>query len=187
MCGDSSRQSCGGAIAILNPPERATEALSSIERGLSGRLVFQSAGDDTLATDAIFTHDESVECSDGALYTIGIHFFSFSTAFSAAFFAFSAAFFSLRTRSRSSASRRARRFFWRIRSPSSAASTSGAVSQGVRPCIGCSNVLSSRLLLGPFDCCDWRVKFEAPAELLELDERLGCGEGEPRLDKVVVE
>ncbi|KAK8030899.1 hypothetical protein PG990_000633 [Apiospora arundinis] len=73
MCGDSSRQSCGGAIAILNPPERATGALSGIETGLSGRLIFQSARDDTLATDAIFTHDESAECSDGALYTIGIH------------------------------------------------------------------------------------------------------------------
>ncbi|KAK8100831.1 uncharacterized protein PG998_007765 [Apiospora kogelbergensis] len=73
MCGDSSRQSCGGAIAILNPPERAAAGLTCIEAGVSGRLIFRSARNDALATDAVFTHNESDACGDETIYTIGIH------------------------------------------------------------------------------------------------------------------
>ncbi|KAK7966626.1 uncharacterized protein PG986_000903 [Apiospora aurea] len=73
MCGNNSRPSYGGAIAILNPPERVSGGLPSPEMSVSGRLLFHSARDDTLATDATFMHDENAGCGGGALYTIGIH------------------------------------------------------------------------------------------------------------------
>ncbi|KAK7953875.1 hypothetical protein PG996_014760 [Apiospora saccharicola] len=73
MCGDTSRQSYGGAIAILNPLERISGGLPDMDTGVSGRLVFHSARDDTLATGATFTHAENVGCCDGTTYTIGIH------------------------------------------------------------------------------------------------------------------
>ncbi|KAK8034496.1 hypothetical protein PG993_009491 [Apiospora rasikravindrae] len=73
MCGNNSRPSYGGAIAILNPLERIPGGLPSPETAVSGRLLFHSARDDTLATDATFVHDEDAGCGGEALYTIGIH------------------------------------------------------------------------------------------------------------------
>ncbi|KAI8962129.1 hypothetical protein F5Y11DRAFT_323914 [Daldinia sp. FL1419] len=56
MCGDHSRQSCGGALAVLNLPLRQTRFLPPV---MAGRLTFHDCGKgSSVATHATFVPDE---------------------------------------------------------------------------------------------------------------------------------
>ncbi|KAI1384377.1 uncharacterized protein F4822DRAFT_361960 [Hypoxylon trugodes] len=74
MCGDHSRQSCGGALAVLSLPLRSTRFLPQT---MAGRLVFHDCGKGGLvATHATFTPDESSissSVSDIDTCIVGIH------------------------------------------------------------------------------------------------------------------
>lgn len=53
MCGDHSRQSSGGALAVLSPPLRSTRSMSPT---MAGRLTFHDCGKGgSTATHATFT------------------------------------------------------------------------------------------------------------------------------------
>lgn len=72
MCGNSSRQACGGAIAVLKSPKRAFGSVPGVEGDdMSGRLFFQTDMQGGPATHATFARDEG--STDGTSYTVGIH------------------------------------------------------------------------------------------------------------------
>ncbi|KAH9903563.1 hypothetical protein F4778DRAFT_780949 [Xylariomycetidae sp. FL2044] len=74
MCGDISRQSRGGALAILSLPMKSTR---DTKPAMAGTLVFHDQGKGGLcATHATFTTDSVCEASFGdgpQAFTIGIH------------------------------------------------------------------------------------------------------------------
>ncbi|KAI1333504.1 hypothetical protein F5Y15DRAFT_343478 [Xylariaceae sp. FL0016] len=74
MCGDNSRQSLGGALAILKMPLRSHRDATPV---MTGRLTFHRQLDgDATATHATLTADEANDCGlqgQDQHCTIGIH------------------------------------------------------------------------------------------------------------------
>ncbi|OTB04996.1 hypothetical protein M426DRAFT_320305 [Hypoxylon sp. CI-4A] len=73
MCGNNSRQSCGGALAVLSLPTRSTRFMPP---AMTGRLTFHDCGKGgPVATHATFTPDEdAVSYPDGLdSCVVGIH------------------------------------------------------------------------------------------------------------------
>ncbi|KAI1413559.1 hypothetical protein F5Y13DRAFT_188991 [Hypoxylon sp. FL1857] len=74
MCGDHSRQSCGGALAVLTPPLRSSRFAPPT---MAGRLTFHDCGKGSLiATHVTFTPNENSTGSSLASLdscVVGIH------------------------------------------------------------------------------------------------------------------
>ncbi|KAI1075375.1 hypothetical protein F5B20DRAFT_385904 [Whalleya microplaca] len=73
MCGNNSRQSCGGALAVLSLPIRSTRSAPPV---MAGRLTFHDRGQGgTLATHATFVPDEDDTTSLANIDScvVGIH------------------------------------------------------------------------------------------------------------------
>ncbi|KAI1768910.1 hypothetical protein GGR53DRAFT_476286 [Hypoxylon sp. FL1150] len=76
MCGDQSRKSYGGALAVLSLPARATRSSAPAPAG-AGRLVFHDCGKgSSTATHVTFTPDENDTTHSSAnvgLLVVAIH------------------------------------------------------------------------------------------------------------------
>ncbi|KAI1101548.1 hypothetical protein F4804DRAFT_335181 [Jackrogersella minutella] len=74
MCGDHSRQSCGGALAVLTPPLRNTRFMPP---QMTGRLTFHDCGKgSSIATHVTFTPDDNIYSNTTAGFNpcvVGIH------------------------------------------------------------------------------------------------------------------
>ncbi|KAI4864248.1 hypothetical protein F4820DRAFT_340379 [Hypoxylon rubiginosum] len=74
MCGDHTRQSCGGALAVLSLPMRSTRSMPPT---MAGRLIFHDCGKgSSTATHLTFTPDESTTThspTDADSWVVAIH------------------------------------------------------------------------------------------------------------------
>ncbi|KAI1144414.1 hypothetical protein F5Y05DRAFT_364611 [Hypoxylon sp. FL0543] len=74
MCGDHSRQSCGGALAVLSPPLRSSRFMPP---ATAGRLTFHDSGEGgSVATHVTFTPSENSPSNSLVgldSYVVGIH------------------------------------------------------------------------------------------------------------------
>ncbi|KAI1769983.1 hypothetical protein F4818DRAFT_280474 [Hypoxylon cercidicola] len=76
MCGDHTRQSCGGALAVLSRPMRSTRFMPPIlmPPTMNGRLIFHDCGKgSSTATHVTFTPDENTSLTNGDSWVVAIH------------------------------------------------------------------------------------------------------------------